>query len=207
MKGDNCLKSDTFTEGVSYGGLKNDYEIKILICYLLWKVEQKMTFEQLTACIQKDCVANYFEFAEAVAELVKAGNITSEINEYGAELFSIAELGIQTANTFEKNLPLSVREKTLRSAQNILTKARREKENIVEFEKVEDGYNLKIQMKDVGSDLLTLSVFVPTLRECEEFKKRFINNPQVLYQGVMALLTGDLSLYESLIISNEDLFD
>lgn len=200
------LKSDTFIEGVSLGGLKNDYEIKILICYLLSKVEQKMTFEQLTACIQKDSVANYFEFADAVSELVKAGNITAELNECNVEVYSIAELGIEAAKTFEKNLPLTVREKTLHSAQNLLTKARREKENIVEFEKVEDGYNLKIQMKDIGSDLLTLSVFVPTLRECEELKKRFINNPQVLYQGVMALLTGDLALYESLIISNEDLF-
>ena len=63
------MGSNVFTGGVEPGGLTYDFEIKIFVCFLLHRVGQPMTFEQMNEVVFQNGVANYFEFAEAVGEL------------------------------------------------------------------------------------------------------------------------------------------
>ena len=90
--------------------------------------------------------------------------------------------------------------------ERILKLLRREKENRVEIEEKEDGYMLTLTITDIGSDLLRLSLFLPSREECEVVRRRFLNDPSLLYKGVLALATGDLETVGEILPSGENLF-
>ena len=185
------MQNNAFTAGIDPGGLTNDYEIKILVCYILEKIKRHMTFSEINYILQSEGLANYFEYAEAISELLSSGHIVDISQGEGEQRFRLSDLGVKTARTFEKNIPLSVREKSMRAAEEYYLRQRIEKENQVKIEKVSDGYRLSLCFSDSGSDLLNLSLFVTTEKECEQIKKRFLCDPTIFYRGIIALVTGD----------------
>lgn len=182
---------DTFTAGVRPGGLTQHYEVKILICYLLHHVKQHMSFQEMSDVLQQEGIVNYFEYAEAVSELIASGHLLTIDDIEGGQRFQLSDLGIKTSQTFEKSIPLTIREDSVRVAEEYLLKKRIANENLVEIKKTEDGYNISLRITDIGSDLLDLSLFIPGEEEGLAIKERFLRDPSVIYRGVVALLTGD----------------
>ena len=83
---------------------------------------------------------------------------------------------------------------------------KRQQENKVRVKKVGDGYEITLTITDIGSDLMSLTLFLPTEKECEQVRRRFLNDPALLYKGTMALLTGDMETFGDLTPSGRDLF-
>lgn len=122
------MQNNAFTAGIDPGGLTNDYEIKILVCYILEKIKRHMTFSEINYILQSEGLANYFEYAEAISELLSSGHIVDISQGEGEQRFRLSDLGVKTARTFEKNIPLSVREKSMRAAEEYYLRQRIEKE-------------------------------------------------------------------------------
>ena len=61
------MSFNAFVGGVQPGGLTNDFEVKLLVCYLLDSLKQPLLFEQLGEIFQNTGLVNYFEFVEAVS--------------------------------------------------------------------------------------------------------------------------------------------
>ena len=177
-----------FTAGVQPGGLTTGLEVRLMICYLLYRVGEPMSFTQLNETFQRDGLVNYFEFAQTLEWLCQTDHVKVNTLPDGTAVYSLQELGVQTARTFERSLPRSVREKAVESALQLLTRARREQENLIEIQKVQDGFQLRIRMIDIGSDLMDLALFVPTMKECEQMKEHFLEDPISFYQGVLTML-------------------
>ena len=111
---------DVFRAGVEPGGLTMDYEIKILICYILRSLGHPMPISALIEVFVSEGIGNYFEAASAASGLVKSGHIEilppspSEPDQ----CYQITDLGRNAAETFEKTLPLSIREKAVAAARD-----------------------------------------------------------------------------------------
>lgn len=197
------MEYNAFSEGVRPGGLTTSHQIIILICYMAAKAGQPVSLEQMCTALMRQELVNYFEFANAAEHLVRSGHLVPA----GENLYSPSPLGLTTAETFEDGLPPSVRERALSALQNILKLLRRQKENRVEIEKTDDGYQISLTITDIGTDLMTIKMFMPTMEACEEVRKRFLNDPTIVYKGVFALLTGDMDTVGQLLPSNENLFE
>ncbi|MEM1483975.1 DUF4364 family protein [Oscillospiraceae bacterium PP1C4] len=180
---------DVFRAGVEPGGLTMDYEIKILICYMLHQLERPMPISALIEVFVDEGIGNYFEAASASSGLVKSGHIVIETVE-DERCYVITALGINASQTFEKNLPLSIRNKAVEAAKRYFVMKKHRAQNKTELKKVPDGYLLTLTITDVGSDLLTLTILLPDIESCEQIQNRFIKDPIVVYKGVVALLTG-----------------
>ena len=196
---------DAFTAGVRPGGLTEHYEVKILICYLLEQLGQPMTFREMNDVLQQEGIVNYFEYAEAISELVASGHLITLDRADGEQQFTLSDLGVKTARTFEKSIPLSVREDTVRAAEHYLLKQRMEKENQVELCQTEDGYSITLRITDIGSDLMDLTLFVPGEKEGAAIRERFLRDPSLIYRGVVALLTGDEAMVRMILSQPSDL--
>ena len=61
--------AEAFTAGVKMGGLTNDTEIRILLCYLIKSVGP-VTREAMEAALLQEELVNYFEFVGALNDLV-----------------------------------------------------------------------------------------------------------------------------------------
>ncbi|MBR5311101.1 MAG: DUF4364 family protein [Oscillospiraceae bacterium] len=182
---------ETFTAGIRPGGLTEGREIRILICHILAELGEPMSFDEMTESILTDGTANYFEFADALGELRDTGCIVSFKTEAGINEYTITEKGKAAARTLENDLPLSVREKSAENAKNIIQRRRIEKENLVSISKTEDGYMLHIRVTDIGTDLMALSLFMPTMEQALAAKEKFLSDPAGAYMGVLKALAGE----------------
>jgi len=108
------MSNDAFTAGIEHGGLTTDYEVRILICWLLSKVDRPVTMGKLNEALQQDALVNYFELARGTGYLLSTGHIVEgEHGEREEAPLVITPLGRETGETLERSLPLTVREKSL----------------------------------------------------------------------------------------------
>lgn len=196
---------NAFTGGVRPGSVTTGPEVMILICYLMDQAGQPVSFKELSAALQGQELVNYFQLVEAVESLRRSGHILPQ--EYqGEQRLALTPLGREVSSTFEDKLPPAVRERGARALERILTLVRRQRENRVEIRQAEDGWNIDLTIPDIGSDLLSLTIFMPTREECEAIRRRFLNDPMLVYKGVFALLTGDTQTVGELVSHQPDLF-
>ena len=62
--------AEAFTAGVRPGGLTDDTQIRMLLCYLV-KVAGPVKRETMQGALLQEQLVNYFEFADALAEVEK----------------------------------------------------------------------------------------------------------------------------------------
>ena len=173
---------DTFLGGVEPGGLTDRFEVKILVCYLLDQVKLPLSAQMISDILLNRGLVNYFELSAALAELLQNGYINPISVENKPEQYSLSAKGEQMLQTLGHSIPLSVREKALDSANELLLRKRREEQNKVTIAQVEDGYTITLQMLDFGSDLMTLKLFVPDRERAEQIKQRFFDDPVHVYK-------------------------
>jgi len=185
------MSNDAFTAGIEHGGLTTDYEVRILICWLLSKVDRPVTMGKLNEALQQDALVNYFELARGTGNLLSTGHIVEgEHGEREEAPLVITPLGRETGETLERSLPLTVREKSLAALTYVLKRERMERENAVTIEKRPDGCIMHMQISDISSDLLNLSMYVPTEEMCEQMREKFLNDPAALYRVIVTHLAG-----------------
>lgn len=181
---------NAFTAGIQPGGLTNDFEVQVFVCYLLMHIGTPVSFSQLSEIVQTDGMVNYFEFASAVSQLKEAGKLEITVLENGEEQLSLTETGLAAAKAFEHSVPLTIREKGIEVSGSFFSNKRIMEENYVEIEQVQDGYQITLVVSDVGSDLMRLTLFAPGIKQCENIRQAFLKNPVAAYQSVLALFTG-----------------
>ena len=184
------------------GSVTTPEEVHMLICYIFREAKQPVTLDQVNEVLQRQALVNYFEFAEAAERLIRMGHLQPQENDR----YVLSDEGAVLADTFRQKLPPAVRERAQKALDDVLTLLRRQQENKVRVKKVGDGYQITLTITDIGSDLMSLSLFLPTEKECEQVRRRFLNDPALLYKGTMALLTGDMETFGDLTPSERDLF-
>ena len=86
--------AEAFTAGVRPGGLTDDTQIRMLLCYLV-KVAGPVKRETMQGALLQEQLVNYFEFANALAEVEKQQLVT--VDEDGR--YTITRRGTTVADT------------------------------------------------------------------------------------------------------------
>jgi len=176
---------DAFLAGVEPGGLRDSAQIIVLIGHLLTSCDQPLTREQLFAVICDSGLANYFSAGQALDELTTRGNVTVE--EGGA--LRMTEAGRFAVTALEGDLPLSVREKALQTAEKLQTLERRVSENKIEVTARADGFDVSFTLNDNGDTLMRLTMFVADAAQVETVRRNFLKDPAKLYSGIIEALS------------------
>ena len=88
-------------------------------------------------------LANYFEVGQAIQDLTEQGNIRPADGD--ADAYEITDAGCAIVETLQRDLPVTVREKAVKSAIKLLTRLRRERENKVEIKMcIRDSNNISL---------------------------------------------------------------
>ena len=106
--------AEAFTAGVRPGGLTDDTQIRMLLCYLV-KVAGPVKRETMQGALLQEQLVNYFEFADALAEVEKQQLVT--VDEDGR--YTITRRGTTVADTLAYDLPRTVRESAIRAAFSV----------------------------------------------------------------------------------------
>lgn len=167
-----------------YGFIRDKLDIKFLVLYLMARVVAPVDFPTLTDLTLCDDGIDYFDFAEAVAELVKTDHLTLE-----NDLYSITERGRQNGAACESSLPYSVKRKcntNLARINSILRRNAQVRAQVIA--RPEGGFTVTMELDDNGGNLFTLSLFCGSQEQAQKLASGFKARPERIYHEVTTAL-------------------
>ena len=182
---------NTFDEGIAPGGLRSKYEIKTLICYLYYSVKENMSRDLVIEAIREDELANFFEVSAAFDELVSDKSLVEADSVDGEQTYTLSENGRMIAMQLDSTVAYSVKDKALKCAIKLLADKKTARENFVDIEKTENGFNVKCTVSGGDVDLLSFTLYAPDIDQAEIIKKSFLSYPSTVYKSMLALMTKD----------------
>lgn len=174
---------DAFSAGVEPGGLRNTTQIKILITFIVSRLKEPIRDTALFEALQIHGLANYFEATQALDELLTNGNLT----QADGLLYTTPKGELSVAELSEE-LPRSVKETALADAINLQLLEKREGENTVEIEPVDNGFNVTFKITHKSSVLMSLTVYAADLEQAQLLKHNFLQDPSHVYSTVITSL-------------------
>lgn len=183
---------DTFDEGIAPGGLRSKNEIKILICYLFDAVNDKMSQSLVVEAIRADELANFFEIVVAFEELVKDGNLVKSDMVDNEQTFVLSDNGRVIAQQLETALAHSVKQKSYDCALRLLSERKTARENFVDIQKCDNGFEVVCRVSGGEMDLLSFTLYAPNYEQAEVIKRNFLSYPQTVYKTMLGLMTKDI---------------
>lgn len=183
---------DTFDEGIAPGGLRSKNEIKILICYLFDSVNDKMSQSLVVESIRADELANFFEIVVAFEELVKDGNLIKSDMVDNEQTFVLSDNGRVIARQLETTLAHTVKQKSYDCALRLLGERKTARENFVDIQKSDNGFEVVCRVSGGEMDLLAFTLYAPNYEQAEVIKRNFLSYPQTVYKTMLGLMTKDI---------------
>lgn len=150
-------------------------ENKLILLFILDKIQMPITNTQITEIVMKDELMNYFILQQYLSELTNTSQI-SVYNEKEKQLYKLTPEGKQTLSYFQNRIPLSIREKILES---ILEKKKEYKKSAEitsdYFPQTGGGYIVECKIIENETSLIELKLSVGTKEQakhvCEYWKE------------------------------------
>ena len=170
---------------------KND--IKIFILYLLKNIERPVDMITLNDIVVQDGFVNQFDFMDCFYELCDTSAVRKSEKD-GVELYEITGEGSVAAETMQSNIIQSIRERSLRSAMRLLSFHGRGAKHSCTLEDADDGRCRRVcRFTDKNGEFFSLSVLFETRHQAELMKYNCGEDPELLYRGVLSILSGDIN--------------
>ena len=175
------LDFDAFTAGIEDGGLRSSSAISILVCYILANCEKKITAQNIIDAIVDGKIANYFEVSNAISKMIKKGHFKE--NENGKlEIRKDCKIN---DDIDKKDLPITIREKSIEMVRRLAEREINKKENKVEIIPENGYFKITMHVSDIDKDFMVLSLNVPTMAQAELIRDKFQQNPTEIYQNLI----------------------
>lgn len=168
-----------------FGFIHDKLDIKFLVLYIAARVEAPIDFATLTDLALCDEGVDYFLFSQAVSELVQSEHLILEGDRY-----TITEKGRKNGAICEESLPFSVRQKCDQNLVKLNSRLRYEAQIRTEIESCENqGYSVRFIMDDHQDNLMTLSLYSPTLEQAEQMTEQYKKSPEQIYRAILSALS------------------
>lgn len=175
------LRFDAFTAGIKEGGLRSVASINLIVCYIIANIKTKVTAQNIIDTMDEGMIANHFEISNAISKL-KSQGVISEKEDGALELNGSDKAMIDLV---EKDLPLTLRDKSIKICQRLIAKETYQRENKAEITPCDGGYNVTLHVSDKSNDFMNLTLFASTLTQAEVIKEKFITNPVRVYENLI----------------------
>ncbi len=189
--------------------LKEKNDIKIFILYLLKNIGYPLDFNTISDIVIQDEFVNYFDFAECFAELldsgiietIKGSEMESTTNVAGAfstqksaDMYHITENGVGVVEQLQSSLLNVIKDKSLKSAMRLLSfKARGSDIKCVGAPRDDGRFDLHCEVIENHETLLSLDIVLNDKHQLDRMMYNFNERPEIVYRGVITLLTGDIN--------------
>lgn len=167
-----------------HGFIHDKLDIKFLVLYIMARVASPIDFHALTGLTMCDDGVDYFEFAEAVSELVETGHLTLE-----NDLYAITEKGRANGAACESSLPYTVKQKcgaNLTHLNGILRRNAQVRSGVED--RPEGGSVVRMELDDDKGNLFTLELFCGNRDQARRMADGFQEEPERVYHDVITAL-------------------
>jgi len=181
--------------------LREKNEIKIFILFLLDKIGYPLDYNTIGSIVVQDGIVRFFDFADAFFQLLDAGHICEALEE-GEQLtftpdeekkFEITPTGREVAHVLGENLMVTVREQGVRSALRHLSLQKKGAAVDQNYEPLGEEFLYHCSIRDKEGDMLRVDIRLDDRRLLEKVQRNFADRPEIIYRGILALLSGDVN--------------
>ncbi len=163
---------------------------KILLCYLMNKLNRPVGEEQLHEIAMQSEVINHFYYSEALEELIRTGAL-SRCTENGICCINIEEKGRLGAEYFDLSVPAPFRRKILETAYSYFAEIRHSNECTCETAPAENGCVLRFSISDGNIALMKTELYAPDEEQADLIAERLKRNPSEFYRRVITALLSN----------------
>ena len=161
--------------------------LNILLCYLLYKIERPVEFEQLYDIAIGTGIVNYFYYQDSIDYLTKNGLISIKENKSGVECCFLEKKGEECAKQLKSYAPKSYRDKLVLAALRYFARLKHEQEIKIEYTPAGKGYYMHVRCLDTDCDLMDLKIYAPDMTQAKLLGERIMLNPAGFYGKVIEL--------------------
>lgn len=180
------MEYDALSAG-AYGGLQTKESIKLLVCYIINNISEPLPQNAFCDEMHAQGIANYFELAEAFADLQRKNLIIELENNKGH--FALTPIGLETVRELKENIPYSVRKKSFYATINMLKRIKYQEQTKVSTERLPSGeYILSCSIMEGEKEMLTVRINLPDYETAQDVKNNFWDSPENLYSSVLKAL-------------------
>ena len=172
-----------------FGFIHDKLDIKLLVLYIMDRVAAPIDFATLTDLSMCDSGMDYFQFAEAAAELADSGHL-DHIAQDG-EFYSITEKGRRTCAAGESSLSSVIRQRCDRRLAPLNQALKRKAQVRARVEEAPLGFAVCLSMDDDQGSLFSLSLLSPTKEDAQRIADHFLTHPDRVYNGLLGVLLTD----------------
>ncbi|WHH60387.1 DUF4364 family protein [Petroclostridium sp. X23] len=169
----------------------NDITVnKLILLFILNKVNLPLTNTQITEIIMKDSIMNYFVLQQYLSELVNIGQIKA-ITEDDKQLYEITSEGSVTLSYFESRIPFSTKEKIQLAIVQKTKEFKRSAEvtsNYIPINQKE--YMVECKIVEQNTSLIELKLTVGTKEEAKNMCLQWKIHSQKIYTDIISTLTS-----------------
>ncbi len=161
---------------------------KLIILYMLNKVDFPLTNSQISEFILNEGYTNYFTLQRALSELSESGFIHEE-STHSRTFFHLTEDGEQTITFFKNDISPAIQ----KDIDTFVKSKKYELKNEVSvkadyYQTPGYEYAVRCQVIEHGSPLIDLTITVPTETEAETVANNWTNKNQEIYAMIMTNL-------------------
>lgn len=165
---------------------------KLIILYILNKVDFPLTNAQLTDFILEKEYTNYFNIQQALNDLISSELITVASVHHSSH-YRITDAGKETLDFFNSKISDAIKSDIMEFLRRNKYSLREEVSNIADYhEEKKNEFIVRCQVKEQGSSIIDLSLIVPTEDVAISICNNWRGKSQEVYSYLMkTLLVND----------------
>ena len=171
------------------GGMSN---VKIFVLYLMRNINYPLSFVTINDIVMQNDYVMYLDFAMAFHEMLDGGLIVEDgKDERGEALYSVTRKGTIVAEQLRSDILPAVLDQSMTYALRYLDFQRRGVSVDCTAERRADStFDVILTLKEKDKILFETKINVDSEYRAHQMRKTFRDRPDVVYRGVVALLTG-----------------
>lgn len=158
---------------------------KLIILYMLNKVDFPLTNSQISEFILNEGYTNYFTLQRAISKLTESGFIHEEAT-HSRTFYHLTEEGAQTVSFFKNDISPAIQD----DINTFLKNKKYELKNEVSvksdyYQNLNHEYAVRCQVIEQDAPLIDLTITVPTESEAETISNNWAKKNQEIYALIM----------------------
>ncbi len=173
-------------------GARNLNNVKIFVLYLMRNINYPMNFSTINDIVMQNDYVMYLDFAEGFHQMLDGGLVEeSGQDETGDILYAVTRRGAMVAEELKSDILPAILDQSLACALRYLDFKARNVTVDSEAKRLPDGtYDVLLVLKENGKTIFSTTVNVDSEYRTHQIRQTFRERPDVIYRGVMALLSG-----------------
>ena len=171
------------------GSKKN---VKIFVLYLMENINYPLDFVSINDIVMQTDYVMYLDFAEAFDEMLQS-DLIGCVEEEGEKYYFVTDKGRIVAHELNSAILSTVLDKSLEAAFRYLDFKKRGIEARCEYMQRSDRkFDLVCTLYEKKEKIFETTIIVDSEYRARQMRQRYLDRPDVIYRGMVALLTGKM---------------